>query len=334
MNKVYPPRRFWLIPVGLAMVCLCAAPPAKAELVYVTLQTSVASFDISSGNGATIAATKTTVASGLTEAMGLVFGGDGNLYVNNYSTTAGSGTVSKIVPGSGTATSFATGLTNNRGITYSGSAGEFSVTTDGNPGSISEISSSGTVSPLLTFGSNTSPYGIALDASGNLYTANNANYSISKIVNGVPSTFATFTPGQGVRAVAVAPNGDVYSAGDFGVNVTTQGGTTTNLASGLSFAFGLAFDSGGNILVADYVSQSIASYDSSGTQLYSFSTGAGSSNRPRYVAFDRAGSGFNQVVPEPGSVATGVAALIVAGGYAARRRVRRMSRGSARTAGR
>ncbi len=91
----------------------------------------------------------------------------------------------------------------------------------------------------------------------------------------MPSTFATFTPGQGVRGVAVASNGDVYAAGDFGLNVTTQGGTTTNLASGLGFAF----DSGGNILVADYVNQSIVSYDSSGTQLYSFSTGAGSSNQ-------------------------------------------------------
>jgi hypothetical protein len=91
----------------------------------------------------------------------------------------------------------------------------------------------------------------------------------------VPSTFATFTPGPGVRGVAVASNGDVYAAGDFGLNVTTQGGTTTNLASGLGFAF----DSGGNILVADYVNQSIVSYDSSGTQLYSFSTGAGSSNQ-------------------------------------------------------
>ena len=80
MNKVFPPRRLWPIPVAIVMVCLCAALPAKAELVYVTLQTSVASFDISSGNGATIAATKTTVASGLSEAMGLVFGGDSNLY--------------------------------------------------------------------------------------------------------------------------------------------------------------------------------------------------------------------------------------------------------------
>ena len=327
MNKVFPPRRLWPIPVAIVMVCLCAALPAKAELVYVTLQTSVASFDISSGNGATIAATKTTVASGLSEAMGLVFGGDSNLYVNNYG-AAGAGSVSKIVPGSGVVTSFATGLTNNRGITYSGSAGEFSVSRDGNPGAISEISSGGTVSPFLTFGSNTSPYGTALDVSGNLYTANNASYSISKIVNGVPSTCATFTPGQGVRGVAVASNGDVYSAGSFGINVTTQGGTTTNLASGLGFAYGLAFDSGGNILVADFTNQSIVSYDSSGTQLYSFNTGAGTSNRPRYVAFDRAGSGFNQIVPEPGSVATGVAALIVAGGYAGRRRLRRMSRGS------
>ncbi|MGA0041063.1 MAG: hypothetical protein ACO3NZ_14555, partial [Pirellulales bacterium] len=110
----------------------------------------------------------------------------------------------------------------------------------------------------------------------------------------------------------------------------------TNLASGLGFAFGLAFDSGGNILVADYVNQTIASYNSSGTQLYSFSTGAGSSNRPRYVAFDRPGSGFNQIaaVPEPGTMTFGVAVSIAVAGSVGLRRIRRMGRGSTRAAGR
>jgi hypothetical protein len=337
MNKFCPLRQRWPASVTLAIAC-CAfiAIPVQGELLYVTLQTSVVSFDLSSGDGPTIAATKATVASGLTEAQGLVFDADGNLYVNNYSVTVGGGTVSKIVPGSGTATPFASGFTENRGITYSDASNSFYVSNSNSPGSISGVTSGGTVSTFFTYGSPTSPYGLALDDAGDLYSANNATYSISKIDNGVASAFATFTPGQGVRGVAVAPNGDVYSTGDFGLNVTTQGGTTTNLvsSSGFSFAFGVAYNQDGDLFVPDYLNQTVSAFDSSGTLLYSFSTGAGTANRPRYAAFDTPGSGINQIVPEPGSVATGMAALIVAGGYAARRRVRRMSQGSLRAAGR
>jgi sugar lactone lactonase YvrE len=195
------------------------------------------------------------------------------------------------------------------------------VANSGNPGSISQVTSGGTASTYLTFGSNTSPYGLALDAAGALYSANNANASISEIVGGTPSTFTTFTPGQGVRGVAVAANGNVYSTVGTGVKVTTPGGSPSDLVSGLSFPFGLAFDTAGDILVADYVNQTISAYDTAGSLQYSFSTGAGTSNRPRYVAFDVPGSGFNQIVPEP---AMGITVLSIAcGAFLAYRRRQR-----------
>ena len=94
-------------------------------------------------------------------------------------------------------------------------------------------------------------------------------------------------------------------------------------------SYGMAFDSSGNLLVASYTDSSIYAYDSSGTQLYSFSTGVLSSDRPRFVAFDVDGSGFNQsaapapAVPEPG---TWAAAALLAGGAAfARLRKRKVS---------
>lgn len=286
---------------------------AQAELVYVTLQTSVVSFDLSSGVGSTIAATKTTVATGLTEAMGLVFGGDGKLYVANYSGTAGAGTVRQYTLGNTTGALFASGFTETRGITYSSASDTFFVANSGNPGSISQVTSGGTVSNYLTFGSNTSPYGLALDAAGSLYSANNASASTSKIVGGTPSTFATFS--GGVRGEAVAANGNVYTTGSFGLSVTNPAGTTTTnvVSSGLSFAYGLAIASTGDILVADYSTQTINAYDTAGALQYSFSTGAGTSNRPRYVAFNTPGSGFNQVaaVPEP-SMGLAVAGLAFA----------------------
>jgi len=317
-KELFSPRSFFLC--AALVIAAAATGSARAELVYVTLQSSVVSFDISSGVGPTIAATKTTVASGLTEAMGLVFGGDGDLYVLNNTP----GTVSRINVGTQAVTGFASGFTDPRGITYSSTGNAFYVANSGNPGSISLVTSSGTASNYLTFGTNTSPYGLALDAAGAMYSANNASYSISKIVGGTPSTFTTFTPGQGVRGVAVAANGNVYSTGNFGLSVTNPEGTsTTNLvSSGLGFAFGVAFDSTGDILVADYVNQTINAYDTAGTLQYSFSTGAGTSNRPRYVAFDVPGSGFNQVVPEPSTCAMALAG-IACGGYSMWRRRKR-----------
>jgi sugar lactone lactonase YvrE len=301
-----------VLPALVILLSLAEVRTANAEFLYVTLETSVARFDISSGTAATIAASKTTVASGLSEAMGLVFGGDGSLYVSQFTPN----TVSRIT--SGTVTSFASGFTSPRGITMSGTAGNFYVANSNTPGSISQVTPAGSVSTFLNSGVN-APYGLAFDGSGALYATNNATYSISKIVGGVSSTFATFNPGQGVRAVAVAANGNVFSAGDFGVNVTTQAGSTTNFASGLGFAFGLAFNATGNVFVADYTNRTIRAYDPSGSLLYSFSTGAGTSNRPRYVAFDTPGSGFNQIVPEPSTCAMALAGLAY-GGYSLFRR--------------
>jgi DNA-binding beta-propeller fold protein YncE len=239
VKQMYLSGRLVLL-ASLCGVCLIGTNPAQAELVYVTLETSVVSFDISSGNGTTIAGTKTTVASGLSEAMGLVFGGDGNLYVAQFTPA----TVSRINPGTGQVTAFASGFTAPRGITYRGTSDTFYVANSNSPGSISQVTSAGVVSSFVSSGV-ASPWGVALDATGALYATNNGSHSLTKIVNGVPSTFTTFSPGQGVRGVAVGSNGDVYSAGDFGVNVTTPLGATTNFASGLGFAFGLAFDSAG-----------------------------------------------------------------------------------------
>ena len=300
----------------VAVFTLAGPTLARADLIFVTLQSSVVSFDLSSGNSATIAASKTTVASGLTEAMGLVFDNAGYLYVANYTP----GTVSKIDISTGVVSAFASGFVTPRGITYNPAANNFYVANSGSPGSISEVTSAGAVSSYVAFGSNTSPYGLALDATGALYSGNNASQTLSKIEGGVPSTFASFLPLTGTRGVAVSSAGDIYTAVANGVQKTTSGGSTsTFIASGMGFPNGMAFDSGGNLLVASYTDSLIYAYDSSGTQLYSFSTGVLSSDRPRFVAFDVDGSGFNQsaapapAVPEPG---TWAAAALLAGGAA------------------
>ncbi len=319
-------RPFLASALSLMFFAVLGQSPARAGLIYVTLQTSVVSFDTTSGNSATIAGTKTTVVSGLSEAMGLVFDKDGYLYAVQNTP----GLVTKIDITTGTIASSVAGFSDPRGITYNSATGNFYVANSGTsaPGNtISLVSPGGTVSPYVSTGIS-SPYGLALDGSGVLYAANNANASLTKVVAGVPSTLATFPPG-GTRGVAVSAAGDIYTAGDFGIQKTTSGGATSSFVAsgGMGFPFGLAFDSSGNVFTASYTDSKIFAYDSFGTPLYSFSTGGAGSDRPRYVAFNTEGSGFNQTasapIPEPG---TWAAMAIFAGGaaYAGWRRRRKV----------
>ena len=294
-------------------------PAAKSELIYVSLDTAIVSYDISSGNGATIAATRTNVATGLGETMGMVFGGDGYLYATQY--TANS--VVRIDVSNGTKTTFATGFTNPRGITYSPLTGKYYVANSNTPGSISEVTSGGVVSTYLNSGIR-APYGISLDASGAMYIGNNGNATLTKVVGGTPTTFATFTPGLGTRGTSVDADGNIYTAVGTGVKKTTPLGVTSDfVASGMGFPFGMAWSSSDNLYVASYTDNKIFAYDSSGTALYNFSTGG---DRPRFAAFNLEGSGFNQIqnasVPEPGQVAASLLLLVGIGGYVAMKRRR------------
>jgi sugar lactone lactonase YvrE len=307
--------------VGIALTLL-STHTAKSELVYVSLDTAVVRFDLSSGNATTIAATKTNVATGLGETMGMVFGGDGHLYATQYNANS----VVSIDVSNGTKTTFATGFTNPRGITYSSATGNFYVANSNNPGSISEVTSGGAVSTYLSSGIR-APYGVSLDASGAMYIGNNGDATLTKVVGGTPTTFATFTPGSGTRGTSVDADGNIYTTVANGVKKTTPLGVTTDfITSGIGFPFGLAWSSSGNLYATSYTENLVYAFDSLGNSLYSFSAGGGSSNRPRFVAFDVEGSGFNQIqnaaVPEPGQVAASLLLLVGIGGYVAMKRRR------------
>jgi glucose/arabinose dehydrogenase len=298
-----------------AAALLMAAGLSKAELIYVSLETSIARFDLSSGNGTTIAATKTNVATGLGDAMGIVFGGDGYLYATQYT----SNNTLRINVATGNKTTFATGFINPRGITYSATTGNFYVANSNVPGSISQVTPGGVVSTYLSSGVR-APYGVSLDASGALYIGNNGNYTLTKASGGSATAFATFTPGAGTRGTAVDGDGNIFTSVGNGIQKTSPlGDTSTFVASGMGFPFGLAWGSNGNLYVASYTDNRVYAYDSLGTSLYNFTTGLGTSNRPRFVAFDIEGSGFNQVqsaaVPEPGQVAASLVLLAGIGGY-------------------
>src|SRR5206468_1329426 len=133
-----------------------------------------------------------------------------------------------------------------------------------------------------------SPYGVAMDSSGNIYVADNYNSTIRKITaGGVVTTLAGLAgsygsaDGTGSAArfygpsgVAVDNAGNVYvaDAGNHTIRKATPAGVVTTLAglagnpgsadgTGSAARFfdprGLATDSSGNVYVGDYGNQTI-----------------------------------------------------------------------------
>ena len=174
-----------------------------------------------------------------------------------------------------------------------------------------------------------SPYGVAVDTSGNVYVADESNHQIRKITpEGMVSTLAGmgavgFEDGTGISAkfnypsgVALDTNGNLYvaDASNNRIRKITQAGVVSTLAgmgssgvvngAGVTATFGnpsgVALDNNGNVYVADYNNHLIRMISPAGVvstlagvQLVGHLDGSGVTakfNYPSGVALDTSGN--------------------------------------------
>jgi streptogramin lyase len=118
----------------------------------------------------------------------------------------------------------------------------------------------------------TNPYGMAVDASGNIYVADNAENSISLLTPlGVPS--AAFLTGDGSPwGIAVDGSGNLYITDKFANEVVKQalrpdGSYIKSVlpVSGLGNPLGIAVDAYGNVFIADSANDRVVKLTPSGS---------------------------------------------------------------------
>lgn len=145
-----------------------------------------------------------------------------------------------------------------------------------------------------------SPYGIAIDASGNAWVTNEAGFSVVKAPSPAQSFATTSYSAGGLiapRGISIDRNGNVWIANTGGNNVVklTSAGTSASgspfTGGGIAAPIAIANDSSGNAWVANFNGNSITELSNTGTASGSSPiTGSGALNAPTSVALDATGT--------------------------------------------
>ncbi len=142
------------------------------------------------------------------------------------------------------------------------------------------------------------PYGVAVDASGNVYVADTFHYAVKQIVavNGVipsnPAINTLATGFDGLNDVAVDGAGNVYAADIYhnAVKKIIAGtGTVISLGSGFNQPYGVAVDANGNVFVADHGNSAVKEIVAATGETKTLGSGFSS---PWRIAVDGSGNVF------------------------------------------
>jgi len=261
----------------LALVALAAIPFGATTLRAATgdiLETNAGNVIRLVGQGIT----PTTFASGLSNPKGIVFDGNGHLYVAD----AGKNVIFVFTPPDGTAANFASGLSSPIGLAFDANGNLYEA--DSGSGNIFKFAQDGT---KTTFAGNAGvPAGLAFDNSGNLFVA---DFIGGKIYKYTPSaTQSTFASGLDHPAgLALDSAGNVFEAdsGSGTIFKFAPDGTKTSFVTGAGRPYGLAFDSNGNLDVADNAGGATVRYSPTAEKTVIFQSNF---NTPQFLAVEPA----------------------------------------------
>jgi sugar lactone lactonase YvrE len=233
---------------------------------------------------------QSTFASGLIQATGMAFDSAGDLFVGDIQAVDGNGVIYEYTP-TGARTTFALGLEEPTGLAFDSAGNLFCA--NGDSGNILEFTNNaGTLSSNAVIFASGLPFptgGLAFDGAGNLFAAvenvGNTSGYIFEFTNCAAAERGIFVTGFAYpHSLAFNSAGDLFVADGNAHNIYkfTTDGTQSTVAS-LSIPIGLAFDRAGDLLVAGYTSGAI----------YEFTNGIAAGQRvfasglglPLYLAF-------------------------------------------------
>jgi streptogramin lyase len=148
---------------------------------------------------------------------------------------------------------------------------------------------------MLPIGTLTHPYGMAVDTSGNIYVADNANNSLSKLTPSGALSAGFLTADGSPYGVAVDGSGNLYITDNVRNEVVkeTLGGSYTKSMlplSGLHSPLGIAVDAHGNVYIADYLNNRVVKATPSGGTYTQSTVPTSSLSLPEAVAVDGSGN--------------------------------------------
>lgn len=271
MKKIFPRC---LLAAGL-MVAPFLAMNARAAVgdIYETNEGNLLRFR-------TLGGTPATFAPGLSNPKGVVFDGNGHVYVAD----AGKNAIIVFSLPDGTGTIYLASLNSPTGVAFDTKG--FLYISEAGTGNILKFNTAD--KSKTTFASNTgASAGLAFDNKGNLFSA---DFNGGKIYKFSPdgATKTTFASGLSFPAgLAVDSSGNLFEA-DSGTGTIFKfapDGTSTKFVTGLGRPYGLAFDGSGNLLVADNDRGATIRYAPDGTKTVIFQSDF---NTPVFLAVEPA----------------------------------------------
>ncbi|MCL5878914.1 MAG: fibronectin type III domain-containing protein [Deltaproteobacteria bacterium] len=138
-----------------------------------------------------------------------------------------------------------------------------------------------------TFPTGTWPFGIAIDAAGDVWIANIGSANVTEL-SPTGTTITTVSTGTSPVSVAIDNAGNVWVSNQSSNNLTeiSPAGTVITTVSAGSNPRGIAIDASGNIWAADWIGNSVTELDSAGAFITSIAAGT----NPYGIAIDASGN--------------------------------------------